>query len=236
MAIKYYTIFLLFFALAQFSYSQDGPYISMKQNTELLQNRKKSTSTLDLYFDKSKTTLTKYIKVPEEVITMTNRLGEIKIYYPSTNQVAYMQGNQFSAQRTTLYYFTNNQTDHLGLADEGFKLISRNYEGQYLVATWKSPAGMGTIDQVKMVFEGANPIYSEYISTKGDVLKKVFYTQYHDFYSFRMPLRITEISFQPTGDSIINRTIFSDVSVTQTPSSDYFNFKIPDDAQTIKKE
>ena len=236
MTRKRINILFLLIVIALPAYVQDGNYISLKQKTELLEKNKKITSSLELYFDKSRTTLTKYIRVPEEVITVTNRLGEIKIYYPSTNQVAYMQGNQFSAQRSTLYYFTNNQTDHLGLADEGFTLVSRNYEGQFLVAMWKSPAGSGVIDQVKMVFEGANPIYSEYINTKGIVLKKVFYTQYHDYYSFRMPLRITEISFHPTGDSIINRTIFSDVSVTIAPSSDYFNFKIPDDAQTIKKE
>ena len=147
-----------------------------------------------------------------------------------------MQTNDLSTKNELIYYFTNNLTDQLGLADEGFSLVERNFDDKYLVTIWKAPATMELIEKVKMVFDGPNPIYAEYISQKNDVIKKIYYTQYNDYNSFRLPLRITEISYTQPGDSTIKRTIFSDVNVSYTANSDFFNFKIPDNAEPIKKK
>jgi hypothetical protein len=233
--MKRISFFILFALIINplINVAQEGNFISLKQVSEMLENKKKSSSLLYLYFDKNRSTLTKYINTPDEIITVTNRLGEVKIYYPETNQVTYMQSGQLSSQRSLIHYFANHQTEHLGLADEGFQLESRKYEGQYLVTEWKSPSGLKMIDRVKMVFDGANPIYAEYLTTNKSIFKKIYYTGYHDFGSFRMPLRITEINYQENGDSTINRTIFSEFTIGKTAHSEYFNFKIPDDAKPI---
>ena len=236
--MKRYALLFFFFWLFPFNLimAQNGQYISFKQKTELLENQKKSSSILDVYYDHNKNTITKYIHSPEEMILVTNQLGEIKIYYPTTNQVAYKQSDELSSSKNFIYYFSNNLTDDLGLENEGFNLMSRDYDSNYMVTIWKAPAELKLIDQVKMVYEGANPIYAEYTNLKGEILKKIYYSHYTDFYSFRMPLRITEVAFRSDGDSTLNRTIISDVKVSTLPENDYFNFKIPDDALPIKPQ
>lgn len=201
----------------------------------MVENQKKISGLLELYYDKSKNTITKKVAKPEELIIVTNKLGEMKVYYPSTNQVSYMQTNELSSQREMIFYFANNQTDHLGLMDEGFNLVSRNYDGDYIVTVWKAPSNIKAVDQVKMVFDGSNPIYAEYTSAENQVIKKIYYSNYQDYISFRLPLRITEIGYLESGDSTIKRTIFSNVNITTSPASEFFNFKIPDDATPIKK-
>jgi hypothetical protein len=49
-------------------------------------------------------------------------------------------------------------------------------------------------------------------------------------------MKIIEISYKPSGDSIISRTVFSDVNVSSAADNSYFNFKIPDDAQSVSAE
>jgi hypothetical protein len=65
-------------------------------------------------------------------------------------------------------------------------------------------------------------------------MKKIYYTNYQDFTQFRLPLKIIEISYLPSGDSVINRTQFSEVKLASVPENKYFNFKIPDNAKPIE--
>lgn len=227
--------FLLLVLLLPFiSPGQRGQYISYRQTNERLFNKKKSVSTTTHYYDKGKNVITKHTFEPEEIVTVTNELGEIKIYYPQTNKVTYQHIKGVSSKSNLIYYFANNQTDHLGLADEGFQLIDRSYDQNYLVTTWQAPSNKQRIDKVKMVFEMGNPIYAEYLDAKEAVLQKIYYTGYQDYFTFRMPMRIIEINYMPKGDSIVNRTIFSNIEVADTPESDYFNFIVPDDAEPIE--
>jgi hypothetical protein len=138
-----------------------------------------------------------------------------------------------SSKRNLIYYFANNLTDHLGLADEGFSLISNTFEDRYYVTLWKAPSILGGIETVKMVFDNGFPIYSEYKANKEKILKKIYYLSYNDFARFRLPSKIIEISYLPKGDSIISRTAFSDVKVSSTADNSYFNFKIPEDAKPL---
>jgi hypothetical protein len=213
--------------------AQQGSYISLKQRTEILENQKKMANEVDLFFDNKKLVITKYYHSFKEFIMLANSLGEIKIYYPASNEVEYKQVTELSSKRNPIYYFANNLTDHLGLADEGFSMISGTYENQFYVTIWKAPTMLKGIEKVKMVFESGVPVYSEYESGKNKVLKKIYYTNYKDFDKFRLPLKIIEISYKPSGDSIINRTLFSDVKVSPTADSNYFNFKIPDNAKLV---
>jgi hypothetical protein len=162
---------------------------------------------------------------------VVNALGEIKNYYPGTNQVDYLQVSEMSSKRNLISYFANNMTDNLGLAEDGFQLSSSAYEDQYYIAYWKAPSILKGIESVKMVFDNGQPVYSEYQANKKKILKRIYYTNYMDFTHFRLPLKIIEINYLPSGDSIINRTLFSDVKVSSTADDKYFNFKIPEDAK-----
>jgi hypothetical protein len=214
-------------------FAQSGNYIALKQQTEILENRKKLTSDVDLYLDNAKKVLTKHYHSSPEYIMVINSLGEIKTYYPKSKEVDYRQFSELASERNLIYYFVNNLTDHLGLADEGFTLISNSFEGQYYITHWKSPSILKGIESVKMVFENGVPVYSEYKATNSKILRKIYYLNYQDFIQFRLPDKIVEINYLPTGDSIISRTAFSDVEIVSEPDSPYFNFKIPDDAKSI---
>ncbi len=228
-------LFLLFPILA-FStslFAQSGSYISLKQFTEILEKKNKLTSEVDLFFDNNKQTITKYYHSSPDYVMVVNSLGEIKTYYPARNEVGYKQVTEMSSKRNLIYYFANNLTDHLGLADEGFSLISNTFEDQYYVTLWKAPSILGGIETVKMVFDNGFPIYSEYKANKEKILKKIYYLGYNDFARFKLPSKIIEISYLPKGDSIVSRTVFSDVKVSSTADNSYFNFKIPEDAKPL---
>ena len=236
MKISRKKIFLLIqiFVLSISLQAQTGDYISAKQHTEILENRNKLTTEVDLFLDNNKQILTKYYHSSPDFVIVSNALGEIKTYFPAKNEVDYRQINEMSSKRNLIYYFANNITDNLGLVDDGFTLESNSFEDQYYVTIWKSPSILTGIENVKMVFENGSPIYSEYKAVDKDkILKKIYYTNYQDFVRFRLPMKIIEISYKPTGDSIISRTIFSDVKVSSSANNSYFDFKIPDDAKPI---
>lgn len=235
MNVSFQKIYLLFgiLLLSVSMYAQPGSYISLKQHTEVLENQKKMTNEVDLFFDKNKQILTKYYHSSPEFIMTANSLGEIKTYYPAKNEVVYKQISELSSKRNLIYYFANNITDDLGLAEEGFNLSSNTYENQFYVTFWKAPTFLKGIEMVKMVFNNGLPIYSEYQANKKKIVKKIYYTNYTDFTQFRLPLKIIEISYMPSGDSIINRTIFSNVKVSSSADDKYFNFKIPDNAKPL---
>lgn len=223
-----------FLTLSNSLIAQPGNYISVRQHTEILENKKKLTTDIDLFFDRNKQVITKkYLSSPNFIMNI-NSLGEIKTYYPESNEVGYKHVPELSSKRNLIYYFANNLTDHLGLADEGFSLASNNFENEYYVTLWKSPTWINSIESVKMVFEHGLPIYSEYKTKEKKIFKKVYYTNYKDFQHFRLPEKIIEISYLQTGDSIINRTIFSNVKILATADNHYFNFKIPDNAKPIQ--
>jgi len=226
-------LFLGFFLINVSLQAQQGSYISLKQQTEILENKKKISNEVDLFYDNNKQIITKYYHSAKEFILVTNALGEIKTYYPASNEVDYKQISELSSKRNLIYYFANNLTDDLGLVDEGFNLVSNTNENQFYVTLWKAPSFLKGIETVKMVFENGLPVYSEYQASRKKIVKKTYYTNYKDFTQFRLPLKIIEISYLPSGDSIINRTLFSNIKVSSSPDGKYFNFKIPDDAKPV---
>lgn len=238
MNLSFQGIFLLInlLLLSFSSGAQQGGYISLRQQTEVLENQKKITNEVDLYLDNNKQILTKYYHSSPEFILVANSLGEIKTYYPAKNEVDYKHIGELSSKKNLIYYFANNLTTDLGLADEGFSLISNTYEKELYVTLWKAPSILKGIEAVKMVFENGLPIYSEYQANKKKIIKKIYYTNYKDFPQFRLPLKVIEISYMPSGDSIINRTIFSNVKVSSSADNTYFNFKIPDNAKPVKNK
>lgn len=230
---KFFQILILSVITISLS-AQTGNYISMKQRTEILENRKKLTNEVDLYYDKNKQTITKYYHSSPEFIMNINALGEIKTYYPKSNEVGFKHVPELSSKRNLIYYFINNFTDHLGLADEGFQLVSSTYENQHNITVWKAPSFLKNIESVKMVFDNGLPIFAEYQAHKKKIIKKIYYTNYKNFTQFRFPQKIIEISYLPAGDSLINRTVFSEISISPTTSNPMFNFKIPDDAKPVE--
>lgn len=221
---------IMFLSLAGL-HAQSGNRVSVSQEIQVLDNGSKSIFKCDIYYNKEKDAVVTHHTYPAEFIKMSNRFGEMKIYFPETNSVTVQQGQSFATTNELLYYFVNNKLTDMGLVSEGFKLISTTREEDMIVTIWQSPLSLKAITQIKVVYKNMLPIYAEYIAKNGLITRKIYYSQYSDFKAFRLPLRITEISFVSKTDSTIRLSVFSNVRTTDLQDDKYFNFKIPDDAK-----
>lgn len=208
--------------------------VSVSQETQVLSKGSKSIFKCDIYYNKEKDAIVTHHYYPVEFVKMSNRFGEMKIYFPESNSVTIEQGQTFATTNELLYYFVNNKLSDLGLVKEGFKLISTSREEDMIVTIWQAPVSLNIISQIKIVYKDMVPIYAEYLGMNGLISKKIYYSKYSDFKTFRIPLRITEISFESKTDSTIRLSVFSNVRTTDFPDNNYFNFKIPDDAKITK--
>jgi len=224
----------VFFILPVCLKSQQNNCISVSQETQVLSKGVKSTFRCDIYYNKDKDAITTHHTYPSEYITLSNRFGEMKLYYPKDNTVEIYQNQSFSTTNDLLYYFVNNRLTDLGLEKEGFRLVKTDNEAGMIVTLWQAPVSLRVIEKVKVVFKDMVPVYSEYISKAGLIIKKIYYSRYSDFDFFKIPTRITEISFNTSSDSTIRLSVFSNVRVSDKPEGDYFDFKIPENARITK--
>ena len=214
--------------------AQTKDCVSVTQETRVLAKGSKSIFKCDIFYNKEKDAVVTHHYYPAEFVKIANRSGEMKIYFPATNTVSVQQNESYSTTNELLYYFVNNKTTDLGLAKEGFKLIKTGSEEGMMVTTWQAPVTLKVVNKIKIEFKDMLPVYAEYLSINGSVIKKIYYSNYSDYISFRMPLRITEISFETKTDSTIRLSVFSNVRTKDFPENNYFNFKIPDDAKAGK--
>lgn len=214
--------------------SQETTRVCLNQETQVLRKGVKSVFRCEIFYDQEKDAIVTHYSYPTEFVKMSNRLGEMKIYFPKENAVSIQQDPTFSSTNETIYYFVNNKIMDLGLSKEGFRLLKTTHEEDMIVTLWQAPPSLKGVKEIKIVYQNAAPIYAEYVSTSGSVIKKLYYSQYHDFRSFRLPLRITEISFSSPSDSTISRSVYSNIRTSGFPASNYFDFKVPGNAK-IKK-
>jgi len=184
----------------------------------------------DYFFDAETGNLVVHSMHPEEHIKISNRLGEAKIFYPASNRVSLKQNRYFSSENELIWYFLSNNYHDLGLSDEGFRVTGTHMDGNYQVVTWTAPVGMKVISRVELVFENGQPVYSAYYNTGGEIIRKIYYYQYEIYSDFMMPMKVTQISYTPDGDSIIQRNTWSSLKGSVLPDSDFYHFKIPEDA------
>jgi hypothetical protein len=214
--------------------AQEKSYVSVSQETQVLNQGAKSVFKCDIFYSKEKDAIVTHHYYPEEFVRMSNRFGEMKIYFPSTNSVKIAQNVFFSTSNELLYYFVNNKLSDLGLSKEGFSLANTSNEGDMIITTWKAPIGSKLIQQVKVCFRDMVPVYAEYTDLGGTISKKIYYSRYEDFESFRMPTRIVEINFEGSSDSTISRSVFTNIRTYERPEGEYFNFTIPENAKILK--
>ena len=211
-------ISVLVFSLSQVRlFSQVSDCVSVSQETQVLSNGTKSIFKCDIYYNKEKDAIVTHHYYPAEFVKMSNRFGEMKIYFPGTNTVTIQQNQSLSTTNELLYYFINNKMNDLGLSKEGFKLISTSREEDMMITVWQAPVSLKVINQIKIVFKDMLPVYAEYLGLDGMIKKKIYYSRYSDFKTFRMPLRITEISFESKTDSTIKLSVFSNVRTDRFP-------------------
>lgn len=225
-------VFLAFFFIAaNYPANAQGQKISVRKKSQILKDGQKQTIISNCYYSQAKGTVVNHYLEPEEFIKITNRKGELKIYFPEDNKVSLTQDFYFSSENELIYYFVNNYTEDLGLRKEGFKMTESEHDEQYLVTTWKPEEEMKIIEKVEIVFENTIPIYSAYYNKNNKIIRKIYYSNYYKETNFVLPQKITEITYTSPTDSTIKRTIFSDIKKNHEVDPYYLNFKIPEDAE-----
>ena len=211
-----------------------GRFIRLHLKNETYLKGKLATAEADYYFDSEKGILVMNSTSPEDHIKISNRLGEVKIYYPGENEVSLQQGEYFSSENELIYYFLTNNYFDLGLAKEGYTLSETRMDGSYQVTSWAAPGGHPVVPKVELVFENNQPVYAAYFNAESEIIRKVYYYDYTIFGSFMMPLKVTQITYTAAGDSVIQRNTYSGVKVSSIADSQFYNFEIPEDAKVIR--
>lgn len=170
---------------------------------------------------------------PKEYYVITNAFGEARVYHPKTNEVMLINDKFLSSESESIYYFVTNQIEDLGLRKLGFSLASTRTEGKMIIRTYIPNNVKSNFSKVEIVHENHLPIYCAYYDTKNRIVEKSYYSDYQELEFTTFPKRITGISYPAANDSIINRTLFSNVKSGQDATSSYFNFTIPANAKQV---
>jgi hypothetical protein len=224
---------ILFLSLlfSNFVFGQNKNYISLHLKNESFQKGRLVTLESDYFFDIEKGELIIHGPTPRNHIKISNRLGEVKIYFPDENKVTLKQDQFFSSENELIYYFLSNNYYDLGLSEEGFSVTDTKMDGKYQIITWTSPAGLKQVAKAELVFENDQPVYAAYFNLKGNIIRKIYYYNYTIFESFILPTKVTQITYLSENDSIIQRNSWTDVKVTSNITSPFFNYKIPENAK-----
>jgi hypothetical protein len=188
----------------------------------------------NIYMDSNGKMATFFSK-PENIIIINNAKGQVSIYDKNNNTVAQSQSQHYSSKSNEIYYFINNKKADLGLAEIGFTIEDISYKDGLRITEWIPPMeGLKYFSKVKLVHDGENPIYLEYINQKEMIVKKTYFYNYEKINSLDLPKTITQIDFKTANDSIVSKTEFDNIRFDVPESKEKLNFKIPNDAKILK--
>ncbi|MBN1990944.1 MAG: hypothetical protein JW783_16190 [Bacteroidales bacterium] len=174
---------------------------------------------------------------PSNFYMLVNETGEVRAYYPETNQVILNQNDFFSANTDVFYFFISQGTSSdVGLKSVGFDLISSRFEGNLTITRWKAPVNLQPqIVEAELVLENYVPIYLAYYNDKNEVSNKTFYSNYKTIGGVVVPTRVTEFAYVAKNDSIISRKDYTNIVMGNQVNRSFLDFKIPTNAKVVKK-
>jgi outer membrane lipoprotein-sorting protein len=226
-------ITLVSFFIAGFSsFSVDRVMLRMESHS--LQGGKAAGLSADLFYLSLDGRLITKLEAPVNQVMITNRLGELSIYDPEKNTVYRTQSLEYSSENNLIYYFLNGKIQDLGLSEMGFTRQKVDFEEGLMITQWMPPSQLNHLFlYIELVHEDYMPIYAGYYDATGEMVKKVYYSEFEIFADIILPMRLTEFNYLPSGDSIINRVTLSDVRFNRRAVSSWFDFEIPEDASII---
>jgi len=199
-----------------------------------VQGGKSVTIKGNVYYQRNGNMVT-HFTYPKQYFVIANKTGEIKMYDPSRNAVMLYQNSLFGTQSSQFYYFFSGKSSDMGLTDIGFVQEKIYPDKNLLVSMWrlKVPDKKALIQGVKLVYQGATPVYMHYEGATGKIIRKVYYSNYSHLENTSFPFTTTEIIYAE-GDSTVSRTNFSEFKFNQDAASQYFDFQIPSNAKIDK--
>ena len=209
--------------------------ISLRMETKSLHNGTYSKVISDIYYKVDEGVMVMHYQYPLEFVFVSNQKGEAKMYNPKDNTVNLKQNSIYSSENNYLFYFLSQNANDLGFKEQGYQLLDTKFDGPMMINKWKPPVAMSQlIGEVEMVHKNHIPIYLGFYDPQQKLRKKVFYSGYQKYNDISFPMKITQYDYVSEEDSIITRTEFSNVKLGGTAVSDYFEFKIPEDAKVVE--
>jgi hypothetical protein len=220
---------LLFFTPAVLAQNKVSFDVEVKQ----VNKGKSVTVRKEIYLNTNGNMVVRFIH-PNEYYVITNTFGEARVYHPKTNEVMLINDKFLSSESESIYYFITNRIDDLGLRSLGFTLVSTRVEGNVIIRTYTPNKSNSNLSKVEIVHENHLPIYCAYYDTRNRMIEKLYYSDYQKLSFAAFPKRITGISYPTANDSIISRTLFTNVKSGKDAISSYFNFAIPANAKRVE--
>ncbi|MEO6915987.1 MAG: hypothetical protein ABI151_10340 [Chitinophagaceae bacterium] len=208
--------------------------ISALMISRQVQGGKSITVKANIYYQRNGNMVT-HFTYPRQYFVIANKSGEVKMYDPVRNSVILYQNFLFGTQSSQFYYFFSGKSSDMGLSDIGYVQTSIKPEKNLLVSLWKLkvPDKKSAIQVVKLVYQGANPVYMHYEDAAGKIIRKVFYANYSQLGNTAFPSTSTEIVYAD-GDSTVSKTNFSEFKFNQEAAGQYFDFQVPANAKIEK--
>ena len=157
-----------------------------------------------------------HVQVPVEYYLECNFSGHCRMYFPAGNK--YEESEDRSSRDDLCFLFLSGTTGDMGLQSMGYVLAeSVPEEDGILRKTFRNKGS-----EVVLVLRNYLPIYLEYHSSSGQTLGKIYLSDYKSVGSLVFPHRKTEISYTSKKDSVVIRTLYSNVAVdSDDPLKDY---------------
>lgn len=168
---------------------------------------------------------------PTHTITLSNSLGEMRIYTPTTGEVVAINDKEMASSREIVAIFASGAYVDMALGMYGYTQSEVRSEEGMIIKTF-IPASTATVAKVELVFQNHLPICMVYYNGKDEVLRRVYFSRY-EFGRIPMPMRITEIEYTPKRDSLVRLSTFSNLLFDSDATSEMFEWQVPADAKRI---
>ena len=230
--IKHY--FLLLFLVSFVTVSGQNSPVSADVVIQSLAGGKTMRFNSKVYYNPVNGQMVQHFISPRNYYILSNKKGEGKLYFPEKNSVSYRMGDMMNSENSSLGLFMRNSTQDMGLSVLGYGVDNTRFDGEYEISTWRTTkVSDSPIDKIELVHSRFKPVYMCYYDKKGSVLRKVFYYNYIEFGAVSVPGKITEIDYLSETDSVVTRTMLSNLSAIEETNAE-LNITIPANAATIK--
>ncbi len=166
---------------------------------------------------------------PSHNITITNTLGEMRIYTPKTNDVAVINDKDLASSKDIIAMFASGGYVDMGLPMYGYTQSSIRNEGGMIIKSY-TPESVSATALVELVFQNHLPICMVYYNAKGEAMRKLYFSRYQ-YDRLPIPMRITEVEYTPKRDSLVRLSTYSNLCFDGEAQSPLFDFQIPTDAK-----
>lgn len=167
---------------------------------------------------------------PIHLVSLSNALGEMKIYDPQNNKVAAMNNRDMSSSKEMVAIFSSGNYADMSLGDYGFIQSDVREEDGLIIKSYTTRRSEKGVASVELVFQNQLPICMIYYDANKHPLRKVYFARY-EYGRIPMPMRITEIEYNTPQDSVVRLSTYSKLLTGKDATSPMFDYQIPADAE-----